>query len=124
LHGCLAASPSWWEFFCFQRRSRNHNVRMIPLVKTRHGRIRIEINDPTATVTVDGERVQSGGRDEMLTLLPGPHALVVQRNGRVVQTQDFTITRGDNPVLKITLPPSERKWTRKATPELSDRGRL
>jgi Protein kinase domain/3-keto-disaccharide hydrolase/Caspase domain len=84
-------------------------VGVVLFLNTRHGRVRIEINDPGATVTVDGEKVQIGGVGETITLAPGAHALVVRRGDVVVETRDFTVTRGDNPVLKITLPPADRK---------------
>ncbi|HKB37888.1 MAG TPA: family 16 glycoside hydrolase, partial [Gemmataceae bacterium] len=74
-------------------------------VNTRQGKIRIEVNDPNAVVFIDGEEVRIEKLGEPITLKPGEHGLVVKRGDGVAITKDFTVMRGDNPVLKITLDP-------------------
>ncbi len=72
-------------------------------VNTKQGQIRIEVNDPAAAVLVDGEEVRIDKLGEPITLKPGKHGLIVKRGDVIVETRDFTVVRGENPVLKITL---------------------
>jgi hypothetical protein len=74
---------------------------------TRQGKVRIEINDPKAVVLIDGEEIRIDKLGAPITLKPGEHGLVVKRGDVVVETRDFTVVRGDNPVLKITLKPPD-----------------
>ena len=53
---------------------------------------------------VDGETVSIEKLGEPITLKPGKHGLIVKRGDVVVETRDFTVLRGENPVLRITLP--------------------
>jgi hypothetical protein len=75
-------------------------------VNSSQGRIRIEIDDKNAVLSIDGETVRIYKLGDPITLKPGEHGLVVKRGDVVVETRQFTVRRGDNPVLKITLPPA------------------
>jgi hypothetical protein len=74
-------------------------------VVTHKGTIRIEIDDHDAVVRVDGEVLGIDKLGEPMTLWVGEHHLVVTRGDAVVEVRTFTVKRGDNEVLKITLLP-------------------
>jgi hypothetical protein len=78
-------------------------------VTTNRGQIKIEVDDPGAVVQVDGGEVRIEKLGEPITLRPGKHQLVVKRGDVVVETREFTVVRGVNPVLKITLSDRVRK---------------
>src|SRR5207249_3893202 len=59
----------------------------------------------SAVVLIDGEEVRIDKLGETITLKPGKHGLVVKRGDAVAHTRDFTVVRGENEVLKITLEP-------------------
>jgi formylglycine-generating enzyme required for sulfatase activity/predicted Ser/Thr protein kinase len=73
-------------------------------VQTNHGTVRIEISDPKAkvTITVDGT-VEVTNLDKPLRLKPGPHGLEVTGQDFETKTQEFTIKRGKNPAVRVTL---------------------
>lgn len=71
-------------------------------IKTRDGYIRIEINDPMITATLDdGGAVIRKGDDEEIRIKPGKHKLHVSRGDFEFQTHRFIIGRGKNPDLKV-----------------------
>jgi hypothetical protein len=72
-------------------------------VTTNQGQIKIEVEDPGAVVEVDGREVRIEKLGEPITLRPGKHQLVVKRGDVVAETREFTVVRGVNQVLKITL---------------------
>lgn len=65
--------------------------------------IRIEIDDPTAQVMVDGDVITITGNAGEVKLEPGQHELKVTRGDTVVQTRNFEVHKEKNPILKITL---------------------
>src|SRR5262249_52667151 len=73
-------------------------------INTSQGPIKIEIDDRNAIVLVDGEEVRIENLGDPITLKPGKHGLVIKRGDVVVETREFNVMRGDNPVLKISLP--------------------
>lgn len=78
---------------------------VVLLVKARHGTVKIELSDPTARVEVqvDGEAILLSGLDQPLRLVPGEHALLIQGEGFETVSQSFTVRRGENPVLRVSL---------------------
>lgn len=81
---------------------------VVLFINSSKGKIRIEVNDPNAVVLVDGEQIRIENLGDAITLKPGKHGLIIKRGDVVVETRDFTVQRGDNPVLKITLPDPPR----------------
>jgi formylglycine-generating enzyme required for sulfatase activity len=90
---------------------------IIITVRTKHGEVVIELNDPTAKVAVqvDGERIDVSGLDKPLTLTVGEHDLTVKGPGFETETKSFTVKNGKNPVLKMTLKPKEKSGNQAST---------
>ncbi|HEV3025338.1 MAG TPA: SUMF1/EgtB/PvdO family nonheme iron enzyme, partial [Pirellulales bacterium] len=78
---------------------------IVLLVRTPHGTIAIELSDPKAkvTVTVDGDHVDIAGLDGPLSLEVREHDLVVRGEGYETVTERFTVTKGKNAPLAVTL---------------------
>ena len=74
-------------------------------VSTNKGTIKVELSDPAADVEikVDGDTISITGLDEPLKLKAGDHELVVTGKKFETVSKSFTVKRGDNPVLRITL---------------------
>ncbi len=72
--------------------------------------VKIEIDDPDAQVFIDGENVAIKNLGATVELKPGEHNLHVRRGDIVVQTDEFEVFKGKNPVLKIQVvkPPAEK----------------
>ncbi len=60
-------------------------------------------------VKVDGEMVEITGLKEPLKLRAGEHELTVTSGEFKTVTKSFTVYRGDNPVLIVTLEPKAPK---------------
>ncbi len=75
-------------------------------VVTDKGTIRIDLNAPGATVRVDGDEVKIENLGAPITLRAGKHKLIVKRGDEEIHAEEFTIKRGENPVLKVTLTPA------------------
>jgi formylglycine-generating enzyme required for sulfatase activity/tRNA A-37 threonylcarbamoyl transferase component Bud32 len=75
------------------------------LIPTPKGTIRIEVNDPLALVQVDGDVVRVEQLGEPLELKVGEHELIVRRGDLTIETRQFTVKRGDNEALNVTLEP-------------------
>ena len=71
---------------------------------TDQGTVKIEVNDPTALVRVDGQEIRIENRDEPITLRAGDHLLEVNRGDHEVETKKFTVRRGDRNV-RVTFTP-------------------
>ncbi len=82
--------------------------------------IRIEIDDPTAQVMVDGDVITITGNAGAVKLEPGQHELKVTRGDTVVQTRNFEVHKEKNPILKITLLDSDEDPTDVASNTPSD----
>jgi Leucine-rich repeat (LRR) protein/predicted Ser/Thr protein kinase len=68
--------------------------------------VRITIDDPEATVFVDGQKVRIENLGATLELTPGDHGLQIRRGDEVVRAESFTVLKGGNPVLNLeVLPP-------------------
>lgn len=74
----------------------------LPFLKGRSGRVRARVNDPTATVQIDGKTLDLKA-NEPLCLDAGRHRLEVQRGHVTELTEHFEVKRGDDLLLEITL---------------------
>src|SRR5487761_1686696 len=84
---------------------------IVLLVRTAHGTIEIALSDPNANVevTVDGDHVDIAGPDGRLSLEVREHDLKVEGKGYETITKKFTVTKGKNPVLIVSLIPIPKK---------------
>ncbi|MBW3540817.1 MAG: protein kinase [Planctomycetes bacterium] len=73
--------------------------------------IRIEIDDPSARVFVDNDEARIEGVGDTVRLTRGVHKLAVKRGDVVVKTDEFTVVKGENPVLRIALLESANSTT-------------
>ena len=76
-------------------------------LQTNHGLVKIELSDPAAKVQVqvDGETIAVTGLDRPLRLRPGAHGLVVTGDDFETVTRSFTVKRGSDEPLRVTLIP-------------------
>lgn len=74
-------------------------------ITTGKGTIKIVLSDPKADieVKVDGDVVEITGPEGVIRLRPGEHELVVIGPNYETVCQSFTVRRGDNPALQVTL---------------------
>lgn len=82
---------------------------VILLIPTRYGTIKITLSDPTANVQVkvDGEEVEITGLEKPLRLRAGRHALEITSPDFKTISKNFTVRRGPNDVLEISLVPKQ-----------------
>jgi WD40 repeat protein len=76
---------------------------VILYLNTGEGTVKIEVDDPIAVVHVDGKVIHIEKLGEPITVSTGKHQLVVKRGDLEVHTQQFSIRRGDNLVLRAEL---------------------
>jgi len=78
---------------------------IVLFAKTPTGTIRIELSDPAATVEVrvDGDVVSLTGLAEPLHLKATEHELIVTGETFETLTKTFTVKKGENPVLQVSL---------------------
>ena len=69
--------------------------------------VKIEIDDPKAQVFVDGDHVTIKNLGATIDLKPGEHNLKVRRGDIIVQTDQFQVLKGKNPILKISVAKAE-----------------
>src|SRR5208282_1757604 len=74
-------------------------------VATDNGSIKIELNDPKAEVKIDGQAVRIENLGEPISLRAGQHKLVILRGAEEIHAESFTVKRGANPALVVTLEP-------------------
>jgi serine/threonine protein kinase/Leucine-rich repeat (LRR) protein len=72
-------------------------------VKVGDQTVRIQIDDPDAQLFVDGDEVRIENLGATIELKPGEHGMEIRRGDIVVQADTFTVLKGDNPVLKLTV---------------------
>jgi eukaryotic-like serine/threonine-protein kinase len=73
-------------------------------IKTPDGTLIVEVDDPQVKVHVDGDEVVIlGAGTQEVRLKPGVHSLTVSKDGKPVQTELITITRGGKQVVKVSL---------------------
>jgi serine/threonine protein kinase len=74
-------------------------------IRTPHGTLVVEVNDPAIDVQVegDGEKITIRGAGiHELTLKPGAHIVSATRAGEQFDLETITVSRGDRKVLRIT----------------------
>lgn len=80
---------------------------IVLLVTTKEGKVVVEINEPGATVTLNGERlnIQVPGNMEPIEIKPlaGENKLEVTKDGFTAKTEEFTYRKGKDVVLKVRL---------------------
>jgi hypothetical protein len=77
---------------------------VILLLPTKHGTIRIEINDPSLKVTVGGdERYRVQGKDGEFEIAAGQHRLHITAGGTTFQTKQFIVGKGEQVALSVSL---------------------
>ena len=80
---------------------------VVLLVPTKYGTIRIEIDDPDVEVSIDDGKVAVKDLGEPIELTATEHHLVVKRGNLVVRSQRFSVRRGENEALRVTLLPQK-----------------
>jgi tRNA A-37 threonylcarbamoyl transferase component Bud32 len=70
--------------------------------------VRVEIDeeilaDSSITLLIDGNRMEIAGLGDTINLKPGPHGYQLRRGDAVVRSGKFTVLKGDNPALEISL---------------------
>ncbi len=73
-------------------------------VKTNHGTLRVEINDPQIEVTVTGTGIvvkDKGGEDVRVT--PGEHTLHIKRGDLEFDTDKFVLKKGETVAVQVAL---------------------
>jgi formylglycine-generating enzyme required for sulfatase activity/serine/threonine protein kinase len=78
---------------------------IVILLYTAEGTVKIELSDPQAAVEVkvNGQQIEIAGLDEPLRLRTGEHGLVVSGPDFETVTRSFTVKRGSEETLRITL---------------------
>lgn len=79
---------------------------LISLLGAQHGDLHIEINDPQAVVFVDGDALTVEKLRGPLRLRVGSHSVVVKRGDATMLTREVMVKPGENPVMKLEMPPS------------------
>jgi hypothetical protein len=76
-------------------------------VSTNYGRVKIEVEATAGQVEVkvDGDRIDIAGLKEPLRLKVGDHQLQVESVNYRTVTRSFTVRRGEEEVLRVTLEP-------------------
>lgn len=74
-------------------------------LQTKHGTLRVEINDPQITAQISGEKVilRQGDRDKEITLSPGERKLLIERDGFRFETNQIEIRNGQQVSLRVEL---------------------
>lgn len=77
---------------------------VIVFLKSPHGVVLVEINDPEIQVSIDGIKALliKEGKSEF-NITPGPHKLHIQVGNIKFHTSDFEIIRGNTKVLKVYM---------------------
>ena len=65
--------------------------------------LQIELDDSTVLVSIDGRPLTTQELSAAVTLPAGDHALQVTRGGKEVESQTFTLRRGENRVLVLKV---------------------
>ena len=61
------------------------------------------VKDAAVTFSLDGREMEIKGVGETIKLKPGEHGYEIRRGDQIIKTREFTIVKGDNPVLKISV---------------------
>jgi serine/threonine protein kinase/WD40 repeat protein len=78
---------------------------VVLLVRTPHGTVEITLDDPNAkvTLTVDKDTIEIKDLDHPLSFTVGEHNLTVKGEGFETITEKFSVTKGKNAPLTVTL---------------------
>ncbi|MBC8353962.1 MAG: protein kinase [Planctomycetes bacterium] len=77
---------------------------IILLLPSKYGTVRIEITDPSIEVAVSGEdRYRIQGKHGEFEIEPGEHTLKITAGGTTFQTKEFTVGKGEQVDLRVTL---------------------
>jgi len=77
-------------------------------IVTGEGTLVIEVDDPSVTVSIDGEQIRiTGAGVEELKLRPGRYKFSASIDGRPIKQELVTITRGGRRVVRVTLEPPD-----------------
>ena len=76
-------------------------------IKTSEGTLVVKIDDPTVKVQIDGEElvIKSAGEQE-IRLRAGSHRVQTIKDGKPVQDQLVTITRGGKEIVNVEFEPA------------------
>ncbi len=87
-------------------------------IQTVSGTVRIELSDPKAQVEVkvDGDVIDIAGLKEPLRLKAGEHGLLVTSGDYQSVSKSFTVRRGQEEILRVTLEPNKPKAVEKPAP--------
>ena len=81
---------------------------MVVFIKTPTGMLRVEIDDPTIAVRVQGtDVVLTKANQKSIRLKPGEHTLVVQYANFTFETRKFLLREGETSTVKVELFPNE-----------------
>ncbi|MBC8875869.1 MAG: SUMF1/EgtB/PvdO family nonheme iron enzyme, partial [Planctomycetes bacterium] len=85
-------------------------------LKTGHGTLVLEVNEPDVKVTIDGNRVEIKSPRDKVSVTVGPHKLEVSKDGFDTHTESFTIRwRGDKPEVVVRLVPPSSEASEQST---------
>jgi len=70
--------------------------------------VRVEIDpalikDATVSVWMDGRQMEIAGVGETIRLKPGEHGYEIRRGDEIITAREFTVLKGENPALRITV---------------------
>jgi len=90
-------------------------------VSTNYGTVKIELSDPApdVQVRVDGDSVGIAGREQPLKLKVGEHDLLVTSAGFETYSKSFTVKRGQEDVLRVSLVPKPKPPPAQLTVDVS-----
>ncbi|MFO0956070.1 MAG: protein kinase [Isosphaeraceae bacterium] len=81
-------------------------------VKTRAGTLVVQVDEPGAEVTVDGEvvtvRTPGDGKPVEVSVAEGDHILTVRKGGFETRTESFRVRSGQKETVRVWLEPPER----------------
>lgn len=71
-------------------------------IRTPHGTLVVEVDDPSVNISLDGEELSIGGAGiQELSLRPGQYRLEAVKGGRTVKQELVTISRGGRRVVRV-----------------------
>jgi len=77
---------------------------MVFFLQTKHGVLRVEINDPDVEVQIKGDNIVIKGADsEPIELKPGEKVLHIKRNDFAFDTDALHLKKGETVVVSVTL---------------------
>ena len=73
--------------------------------ESRTAQLRVEVNEPGGAVMIDGRRLEGDGTGPV-RIDPGPHAVIIQKQGRTPTARPVVLEAGQRVVLKMYFAPS------------------